>query len=112
MRLQNHRRRQGVCECPRWGSRRIPFGIGVKNMTRAAIAEMRVFESWQDYQEALKRAIAPLTEEQLQRRLLPSLRTPGEIAAHIVFGRVLHLQRTLGGQAAELSPLLRWDDDD
>jgi hypothetical protein len=79
-------------------------------MTRAAIAEARVFESWQDYQEALKRAIAPLTEEQLQRRLIPGLRTPGEIAEHIVFGRALHLYRTLGEGAAELTPLLRWED--
>ncbi len=81
-------------------------------MTRAAIAEMRVFESWQDYQEALKRAIAPLTAEQLQRRLIPGLRTPGEIAEHIVFGRALHLHRTLGEAAAELTPLLRWADAD
>jgi hypothetical protein len=65
-------------------------------MTRAAIAETRVFESWQDYQEALKRAIVPLSEEQLQRRLILGLRTPGEIAEHIVFGRALHLHRTLG----------------
>jgi hypothetical protein len=81
-------------------------------MTRAAIAETRVFESWQDYQEALQRAIAPLTEEQLQRRLIFGLRTPGEIAEHIVFGRALHLHRTLGEEAAELTPLLRWEDAD
>jgi hypothetical protein len=81
-------------------------------MTRAAIAETRAFESWQDYQEALKRAITPLTEAQMQRRLRPGLRTPGEIAAHIVFGRALHLHRTLGEGAAELTPLLRWTDAD
>ena len=81
-------------------------------MTRATIAEARAFESWQDYQEALKRAIAPLTGEQLQRRLIPGLRTPGEIAEHIVFGRALHLHRTLGEAAAELTPLLRWADAD
>ena len=79
-------------------------------MTRSSIAEARAFESWQDYQEALKRAIAPLASEQLQRRLLPGLRTPGEIAEHIVFGRALHLHRTLGERAAELTPLLQWDD--
>ena len=79
-------------------------------MTRAAIAEARAFASWQDYQEALKRAIAPLTEEQLQRRLLPSLRTPGEIAEHIVYGRALWLHRTLGEGAAELTLLLRWEE--
>jgi hypothetical protein len=81
-------------------------------MTRAAIAEARAFESWHDYQEALKRAIAPLTSTQLQRRLLPGLRTPGEIAEHIVFGRALHLHRTLGKRAAELTSLLRWEDTD
>jgi hypothetical protein len=81
-------------------------------MTRAAIAEARAFESWHDYQEALKRAIAPLSEEQLGRQLLPGLRTPGAIAEHIVFGRALHLHRTLGEGAAELTPLLRWDGTD
>lgn len=81
-------------------------------MRRAAIAEARTFESWQDYQEALKRAIAPLTDAQLQRRLIPGLRTPGEIAEHIVFGRALHLHRTLGEKAAELMPLIRWEDDE
>jgi hypothetical protein len=81
-------------------------------MIRAAIAEARAFESWQDYQEALKRAIAPLTKEQLQRQLIPGLRTPGEIAEHIVFGRALHLHRTLGEAAAALMPLIQWGDDD
>ena len=81
-------------------------------MTRAAIAEARAFESWHDYQAALTRAIAPLTSAQLQRRLLPGLRTPGEIAEHIVFGRALHLHRTLGERAAELTPLLHWEDAD
>ena len=81
-------------------------------MTRAAIAEARAFQSWQDYQDALTRAIAPLSEEQLQRRLIPGLRTPGEIAEHIVFGRALHLQRTLGEGTAELTPLVRWGNAD
>lgn len=81
-------------------------------MTRAVIAEARAFESWKDYQNALKRAIEPLTKEQMQRRLLPGLRTPGEIAEHIVFGRALWLHRALGEQAAELTPLLRWEETD
>jgi hypothetical protein len=81
-------------------------------MTRAAFAEARVFESWQDYQDALKRAIAPLLQEQLQQRLLPGLRTPGGVSEHIVFGRALHLHRTLSEGAAELTSLLRWEDTD
>lgn len=76
---------------------------------RAAIAEQRAFESWQDYQEALKRAIAPLSAEQLQRRLLPGQRTPGEIAQHIVFGRAKWLHHALGTNAVELEPLLGWE---
>lgn len=55
------------------------------------------------------RAVAPLTETQLRQRPLPGRRTLGEIAEHVVFGRALHLHRTLGEKAAELTPFLRWD---
>ena len=79
-------------------------------MSRAVIAEARAFDSWLDYQEAMKRAIAPLTDEQLRRRPMPGQRSLGEIAEHIVFGRALHLCRTLGEEAAELTPLCTWDD--
>jgi hypothetical protein len=92
-------------------SRRI-FARECGGMLRAAIAEARAFESWLDYQVALKRAIAPLTPEQLQRRVLPDRRTPGEVAKHIVFGRAYHLRRALGERAAELTPLCTWDDAD
>jgi len=81
-------------------------------MIRAAIAEARAFDSWLDYQAALKRAIEPLTAEQLQRQIIPGLRTPGEIAEHIVFGRALHLSRTLGEEAAALTPLIQWGEAD
>ena len=77
--------------------------------TRDTVAASRAFVSWQDYQEALKRAVAPLTDAQLARRVLPGRRTPGEIAEHIVFGRALHLSRTLGAEAAALAPYQRWD---
>jgi hypothetical protein len=79
--------------------------------TRATVAESRAFISWRDYQQALQRAVAPLTEEQLGRQILPGRRTPGEIAEHIVFGRALHLSRTLGGDAAVLAPYQRWEDE-
>ncbi|HKW00372.1 MAG TPA: DinB family protein [Vicinamibacterales bacterium] len=78
-------------------------------MIRAAIAEARVFDSWLSYQEALARAVAPLTEAQLRQRPLPGHRSIGEIAEHIVFGRALHLHRALGEKAHVLIPLLRWD---
>jgi hypothetical protein len=78
-------------------------------MQRSTAAETRAFESWQDYQEALKRAIAPLTGQQLQRRIIPNLRTPGEIAEHIVFGRAFHLHQSLGERVAQLTPFIQWD---
>lgn len=79
-------------------------------MNRATVAEARVYQSWLDCQEALKRAIAPLTLEQLQQRPLPGRRSPGEVAEHIVFGRALHVHRSLGAAAAELTPFLRWNE--
>ena len=78
-------------------------------MQRAAAAEARAFDSWQDYQDALKRAIAPLTSEQLKRQPIPGLHTPGEIAEHIVYGRALHLHRILGEEVAGLVPFIRWN---
>jgi DinB superfamily len=80
-------------------------------MIRAAISEARVFQSWLDYQDALMRAIAPLTAEQLQRRPLPGRRTLGEVAEHIVFGRALHLGRALGEEATGLTPFPKLDSD-
>ncbi len=77
-------------------------------MIRAAIAEARVFDSWLDYQNALMRAIEPLTDAQLRHRPLPGRRSIGEIAEHIVFGRALHTHRALGNDAEALVPLLSW----
>jgi hypothetical protein len=92
-----------------WGMLREQVTTGMS--TRSTTAESRAFASWQDYQEALKRAIAPLTDEQLRQRLLPGRRTPGEIAQHIVFGRALHLCQALGTDAAELAPYQRWGEE-
>lgn len=82
-------------------------------MTRAAIAEARIYDSWLDYNAALIRAITPLTIEQLVQRPIPHLRTPGALAQHIVFGRALHLAHALGATATTvLKPYLQWDDAD
>jgi hypothetical protein len=76
---------------------------------RGTVAEARVLLSWRDYQEALKRAVAPLSGEQLGVRPLDGRRTPGELAGHIVFGRAYHLTRVLGDAVAEVGPYLRWE---
>ncbi len=79
-------------------------------MNRASIAEARVFEAWRNFQEALKRTIAPLTEEQLGLRMRPDLRSVGEIAEHIAYGRALWLNNIQADSAADLEPLLAWAD--
>jgi hypothetical protein len=78
-------------------------------MIGAAIAEERVYQSWLACQEALRRAVAPLTAEQLAHRPIPGRRTPGEIAEHIVFGRALHLHRALGEAVPTVTPFLSWE---
>jgi uncharacterized damage-inducible protein DinB len=86
-------------------------------MTIASLTQVRVFESWQYYQEELRRVIAPLTEDQMSLRAVPGLRSLGEIAEHIVRARALWLPRAMGDgdweQArAELEPLAGWDEPD
>jgi uncharacterized damage-inducible protein DinB len=71
------------------------------------LTQARIYESWQNYQAALRRAIAPLTEEQMSLRLVPGMRSVGETAEHIVYARALWLHGVLN--AAELEPLLTWD---
>lgn len=78
-------------------------------MIRSAVAEARVLESWQGFQNALVEAIAPLTEEQLTERLVSGLRSVGEIAEHIVFGRALWLHHVLGDGASDVDALRSWD---
>ncbi len=81
-------------------------------MTRAMIAEARVFASWQNFQEALLRAIESLTDPQLYQPIVPGQRTPGDIVKHIVYGRAFWLHQALGARAATVEPLLQWDDPD
>lgn len=80
----------------------------VGRMSRASIAEARVFEAWRNFQEALTRTLAPLTDAQLDLRLRPDLRSVGEIAEHIAYGRALWLHKIQADSAADLAPLLAW----
>jgi len=53
-------------------------------VTIATLVQARIFESWRYYQQELERVIAPLTDEQMSLRLVPNMRSLGEIAEHIV----------------------------
>lgn len=59
------------------------------------------YHGWQDYQAALAKAVAPLTDEQLLLRASPAVACVGEIAAHVigVRARWFYLQFREGGDA-------------
>jgi uncharacterized damage-inducible protein DinB len=69
------------------------------------------YRSWNEHQDRLKQAIAPLTPEQLALRAAPDLLSVGEIVAHIISSRV----HWFGGFLGEMSSmpgvesLLAWD---
>src|SRR5437879_11930542 len=42
------------------------------------------YTSWKEYQDHIKGALAPLTDEQLELRAAPHLRSIGENALHII----------------------------
>ena len=46
------------------------------------------YTEWQRYQDHIKEAIAPLTEEQLALRAAPHLRTIGDLVMHIIGARI------------------------
>lgn len=48
----------------------------------------RIFAGWEGYNQSVLAALAPLSAEQLAFRPAPQLRSVGEIARHIAFGRV------------------------
>src|SRR5437660_7914493 len=66
------------------------------------------YENWKVYQDHLKAAIAPLTDEQLALRAAPNMRTAGEIAAHIIGVRIGWFMYDLHEDIGELALLDDW----
>ena len=56
---------------------------------------------WKEYQDRIKRAIAPLSAEQLEIRAAPHLRSIGEIVLHIVACRAYWFTDFLGADCGE-----------
>jgi uncharacterized damage-inducible protein DinB len=71
----------------------------------------KFYQSWREYQDTLKQAIAPLTPEQLALRAAPDLRSVGEIVAHMISSRVHWFGDFLGerGSMPGVESLLAWD---
>jgi uncharacterized damage-inducible protein DinB len=64
---------------------------------------LAVYRGWDDHQISLVRAIAPLTREQLAWRPAPGLRSVGEVAGHIIGGRVNWFHAVLGAGSADFA---------
>lgn len=72
-------------------------------MTTDSYSLMTVYKGWDDYQISIVRAIAPLSREYLAWRPAPHLRSVGEIANHIVGGRIQWFHYILGEGSAEFA---------
>jgi uncharacterized damage-inducible protein DinB len=64
---------------------------------------------WEAYQGQLITALAPLSAEQLDLRAAPSLRSIGEVAAHVVGARTRWLRRFLSEGGPEFDDIMTWD---
>jgi uncharacterized damage-inducible protein DinB len=56
------------------------------------------------------RVVALLSDEQMNMRIAPSVRTLGEQAEHIVRGRALWVHKVVGDPSLE--PMMNWDEPD
>lgn len=67
-----------------------------------------VYAGWDDFNKKLVEAVAPLTNEQLELRAAPHLRSAREIISHLVRTRASWF-RLLGATDPEWKPFLAWD---
>jgi uncharacterized damage-inducible protein DinB len=68
-----------------------------------------IFNGWDEYQQHLVDALAPLTPEQLALHASSDLRSIGEIATHIIGCRVRWFHDLMGEGSEEIAPIARWD---
>lgn len=72
-------------------------------MDASTLSLQTVYDGWDGYQTSLVRAVAPLTPEQLAWRPAPQLRSVGELAEHISFGRIGWFEKMGAPGSAELA---------
>jgi uncharacterized damage-inducible protein DinB len=79
-------------------------------MTEAQTTLTAFYKGWEDYQDHLVKAIAPLTTDQLALRAAPNLRSIGELATHMIRTRASWFHRAIGEGSDETAPFLQWQD--
>src|SRR5690348_13670487 len=68
-----------------------------------------IVEGWNTYLGELRKALAPLTPEQLAWRPAPNLRSIGEIATHMIGARARWFNWLLGEGDTEIADMAPWD---
>jgi uncharacterized damage-inducible protein DinB len=68
-----------------------------------------LYKGWDNYQQLLLKAVAPLSDEQLALRAVPHLRTIGELATHIIGTRAGWWHELMGEGDTEFAALADWN---
>lgn len=68
-----------------------------------------IYANWQNYQNLLINALAPLTIDQLNLRAAPDLRSIEEIATHMIGARSRWFHHLLGEGGEQFEALAQWD---
>ena len=67
------------------------------------------YEGWENYQNLLITAITPLTDEQLNLRGAPYMRSIGENMLHIIACRARWFHRLMGEGGGDMEAIMVWD---
>jgi uncharacterized damage-inducible protein DinB len=67
------------------------------------------YGGWENYQNLLITAIAPLTDEQLALRAAPHLRSISEDMLHIIAVRARWFHSLMGEGGDDMAPIMAWD---
>src|SRR5258707_1639612 len=73
----------------------------IRHMAEDNFTLTTFYTTWKAYQDHIKRALAPLTAEQLELRAAPHLRSIGENALHIIACRAYRVNHFLGEDCGE-----------
>jgi uncharacterized damage-inducible protein DinB len=68
-----------------------------------------IYAGWHTYQSLLIKALTPLSTDHLSLRAVPSLRSIGEIATHMIGARARWFYQLMGEGGNEFAALSRWD---
>ena len=78
-------------------------------MTEHTFSTASYYKGWDNYQQHLAHALAPLSTEQLTLRAAPHLRSVGIIATHIIGARARWLHFVLREGGEDLIAIGEWD---